>query len=64
MTNCYVCKQPIKPNELGLIRYEGTVYPDTETWAWGPVPVHDECRTEVPVADIGDPQWEWREATS
>lgn len=60
MTDCAVCRQPIKPDAQGRVRYEGTVWPGSDEWAWGPVPVHDACRTGVPVPDIGDPQWEWR----
>lgn len=60
MITCFVCGLQIEPDAEGRVRYEGTVWPDSQEWAWGPVPVHDACRMSVPVADVGDPYWEYR----
>ncbi|GAA3181265.1 hypothetical protein GCM10010531_39330 [Blastococcus jejuensis] len=66
---CHVCQQPIRPGRKG-VRYEGTARKDAapKTWEWGPVPVHEECRTRLEFpqdAEIGSDSplfaaWEYR----
>lgn len=46
--DCEICGKPIEPNADGKIRVEGITHQaPPRPWAWGPVPVHEECRLLV-----------------
>lgn len=45
---CHVCLRPIPPDARGQVRVEGiTEQPKGMAWVWGPVPVHEACRTQL-----------------
>jgi hypothetical protein len=46
---CHVCDRAVEPDDQGKVRREGVVREGSSAvdWAWGPVVVHEECRTKL-----------------
>lgn len=44
---CEVCSHVVGPDGAGNVLVEGIVEHATRNWVWGPVLVHDYCRTRI-----------------
>ena len=44
---CDVCMGLVEPDLEGMVRLEGVTPDDSKAWVWGPVPVHEACRTRL-----------------